>query len=286
MNRRLMFFAWTGLVAGAWGCSSDSGAAPDGSTVRDGSGADIPTAIDVAKSFDSGTPDSATPDRGASDTGIVADAGMAPDSGTTADSGEQGDAPAGAMTFFVTSVGNGANGGNYEGLAGADAQCQRLAAAVGRGGKTWHAYMSTAPITDVPGGLVHARDRIGTGPWYNHAGVRIASSVGELHANPPSRTLMLTEMGGTVPTNEHDILTHSKPDGTAMDAFPENPSAPAPTCLNATSNDSGAYGWVGHVDWDNGATAPSWNSAHETECDQVGLANHAGAARLYCFAID
>src|SRR5262245_49026790 len=45
------------------------------------------------------------------------------------------------MTFFVTSVGMG-KGGNLGGLAGADAHCQALAAAVGAGGHTWHAYLS------------------------------------------------------------------------------------------------------------------------------------------------
>ena len=47
-----------------------------------------------------------------------------------------------AMTFFVTSVNIG-KGGDLGGLAGADAHCQTLATAVGAGGHTWHAYMST-----------------------------------------------------------------------------------------------------------------------------------------------
>ena len=46
------------------------------------------------------------------------------------------------MTFFVTSVGIG-KGGDLGGLAGADAHCQALAAAVGAGARTWHAYLST-----------------------------------------------------------------------------------------------------------------------------------------------
>ena len=50
--------------------------------------------------------------------------------------------PAGAqqdpqpMTFFVTSEGLG-DGANLGGLEGADAHCQSLAAAVGRGDVTW-----------------------------------------------------------------------------------------------------------------------------------------------------
>ena len=46
------------------------------------------------------------------------------------------------MSFFVTSVGKG-SGANLGGLAGADAHCQSLAAAAGRGAATWHAYLST-----------------------------------------------------------------------------------------------------------------------------------------------
>ena len=44
------------------------------------------------------------------------------------------------MTFFVTSAGPG-KGADLGGLAGADAHCQQLAATVGAGGKTWHAYL-------------------------------------------------------------------------------------------------------------------------------------------------
>ena len=47
----------------------------------------------------------------------------------------------GPMGFFITSAGSG-NGANLGGLAGADAHCQKLATAVGAGGKTWRAYLS------------------------------------------------------------------------------------------------------------------------------------------------
>ena len=68
------------------------------------------------------------------------------------------------MSFFVTSVGMG-KGADLGGLAGADRHCQELAASVGAGSKTWHAY----PL--------HARPRcgecarIGKGPWMNAKGV-------------------------------------------------------------------------------------------------------------------
>ena len=63
--------------------------------------------------------------------------------------GAPGGAPGGGargpvqpMSFFITSVGKG-DGANLGGIAGADAHCQTLAAAAGRGGVTWHAYLST-----------------------------------------------------------------------------------------------------------------------------------------------
>src|SRR5580692_2979655 len=81
------------------------------------------------------------------------------------------------MSFFVTSVGKG-DGANYGGLAGADAYCQSLAATAGRGGATWHAYLSTQGPN-----AVNARDRIGAGPWYNQKGQRIGQNVAELHGD-------------------------------------------------------------------------------------------------------
>src|SRR3569832_2628274 len=75
------------------------------------------------------------------------------------------------MTFFVTSNGPG-KGADLGGLAGADAQCAKLAQAAGSTGKTWHAYLSTQGD-----GAVNARDRIGKGPWKNAKGQVVAKSV-------------------------------------------------------------------------------------------------------------
>jgi hypothetical protein len=186
-----------------------------------------------------------------------------------------------ALSFFVTSSGTGASGGNLGGLDGADAKCQTLASVVGAGGRTWRAYLSTAGSG---GQTVHARDRIGGGPWFNARGDQVAADVAELHANPIPSNLMLTELAGTVPSNEHDILTGTMSDGTAWTEFPGNPAAPPPNCSNWTSNDSGAYHYVGHADWDtNGA---SWNSQHDSTCDQAGININAGTGRIYCFAAD
>ena len=77
------------------------------------------------------------------------------------------------MSFFITSVGKG-DGANYGGLAGADAYCQTMGTAAGRGAPVvWHAYLSTQGA-----GAVNARDRIGSGPWYNARGGLVARGVG------------------------------------------------------------------------------------------------------------
>src|SRR5213593_658595 len=99
--------------------------------------------------------------------------------------GQRGGGPPPPMSFFVTSVGKG-DGANYGGLAGADAHCQALAAAAGRGSVQWVAYLSTQGPN-----AVSARDRIGPGPWFNAKGQQIAGSVAELHGD----TLEQARMG-------------------------------------------------------------------------------------------
>jgi len=97
------------------------------------------------------------------------------------------------MSFFVTSAGPG-NGANLGGLAGADKQCQTLAAAAGAGNRTWRAYLSAAAASGQP--AVNAKDRIGKGPWYNQKGVMIAKSVEDLHSegNNLKKDTALTEI--------------------------------------------------------------------------------------------
>jgi hypothetical protein len=198
-------------------------------------------------------------------------------------------APQQPMSFFVTSAGPG-NGANLGGLAGADAHCQKLATAVGST-KTWRAYLST----QATGGqqAVNARDRIGTGPWFNQRGARIAMGLADLHGdtveqarlgNNLTRNTVFDEKGGTVPgagdkPNEHDILTGSQSDGRAFTDGMDH------TCANWTSNAMGSA-QVGHFDRTGGGNT-SWNSAHASKgCSQENLVGTGGAGRLYCFAIN
>lgn len=196
--------------------------------------------------------------------------------------GQQPQAPAAPMSFFVTSVGKG-DGGNLGGLAGADAHCQTLAAAAGRGNATWRAYLSAAAQGAIP--VIHARDRIGRGPWFNARGVLIASNVDDLHEdrNNIRKPTALNEKGeevkgsGDTP-NQHDILTGSDSTGRLI---PGN--AALTTCNNWTSNSTG-NAMVGHHDRLGGASA-SWNSVHSTRsCSQPDLVATGGAGLFYCFA--
>lgn len=188
--------------------------------------------------------------------------------------------PVESMTFFVTSVGRGF-GANLGGLAGADAHCRRLAEAVGHGARQWRAYLS-APGAD-SGAPVHARDRIGRGPWVNAKGVQIAASVEELHSDavPLNRETALTEKGAEVGDNRHDILTGSNPDGTLVTDGSDA------TCRGWTSHDTGRA-MVGHHNrYGGGVRGTSWNSAHLSRgCSQLALRASLSAGLIYCFAAD
>jgi len=194
------------------------------------------------------------------------------------------------MTFFVTSVGPG-QGGNLEGLEGADHYCQTLAQSAGAGDRIWRAYLSTqAPsLADVH--FVNARDRIGTGPWQNAKGVVVAQSVDDLHSAHSNLTKLtaldekgLPVNGRTEKPNKHDILTGSRPDGTAF------PGAPFPdmTCGNWTRRGPDGAAMTGHFDRAGSIDTPwaiSWNSAHPTlGCSLEKIRPTGGDGLFYCFA--
>ncbi len=196
------------------------------------------------------------------------------------------DGPPAPMTFFVTST---SQTGDLGGLAGADAICQRLALAAGSPAtRTWHAYLSTQGA-----GAVHARERIGNGPWHNDNGVRIAANATDLHGdNERDRNYIvaesaLDENGNTIlgrigrpegTSNEHDIITGSDSHGMALTDGMDG------TCMNWTSASDDAHAMVGHHDRSGGNTT-SWNSAHRSPgCSVAGLQRSGGAGHFYCFA--
>jgi hypothetical protein len=118
--------------------------------------------------------------------------------------------------------------------------------------------------------------------------VQIAANVEDLHG-PNNKILpenLVAESGRLIPSrlytvNQHDILTGSRPDGTA---FPPDKDM---TCGNWTKSGEG-NAMVGHADRrgqrDDDASK-SWNSSHPSRaCDAASLVATGGAGLLYCFA--
>jgi hypothetical protein len=203
---------------------------------------------------------------------------------------QQAPTPQPRMTFFVTSEGSG-KGADLGGLAGADQRCQMLATAVGAGDRTWHAYLSTQ-ATDKQS-AINARDRIGSGPWYNSKGARVAKDLGDLHGDTLDQARLgssltkitaLTEKGEIIAgppddNQRHDILTGSQPDGRAFTDQADH------TCHNWTSSGEGSA-QIGHPDHTGGPNT-SWNSSHASRgCSQESLKSMGGAGLFYCFAVD
>ena len=195
-------------------------------------------------------------------------------------------APTGpTLSFFVSSATSVT--GNLGGLSGADATCQRLAATVGQGARTWRAYLSAERDASNNNQSVHARDRIGAGPWYNANLILVANNLNELHARTGDATVFLDERGqringqwtGSPGPVEHDILTGSNADGTLAVGL---------TCADWTSDSTTLTAQVGHSDGmgPNQSTAgalSSWNAAH-TNQNCANTAPRGGAGRIYCFA--
>ena len=103
-------------------------------------------------------------------------------------------------------------GGDLGGLAGADAICQRAAADVGFGHKTWRAFLSVYNN----GNPIHAIDRIGNGPWYDRRGRHVAMDrAGLLQQRPAGDSATVNDLPDETGTglrsfgDTHDILTGS-----------------------------------------------------------------------------
>ncbi len=188
------------------------------------------------------------------------------------------------MSFFVTSVGTG-NGGDLGGLSGANAHCQALAESARAGERHWHAYLSGEATAGEA--RVNARDRIGSGPWYNANGVLIATNPSDLHLynRTIDKNTAVDENGNQIngvgdSPNRHDVLTGAQTDGTAF--FPDEADH---TCNNWTSSGDGSA-MVGHTDRHGGGNV-SWNAAHPSAgCSQQSLVQTGGAGLFYCFAAD
>jgi len=169
-----------------------------------------------------------------------------PTDGTSSDTPTGSDAiPTEHFSFFATSLkalrelsGNqeGFGGdlrfgetGAGAGLRGADKICRTIAegSMAGAGNKTWHAFLSFSD--DGTGVQVDARDRVGSGPWYDRLGRMLAPDLTSLMKARPSggdaaiKNDFPNEDGvpnhdpdGTGDVDNHDFLTGSNADGTLL----------------------------------------------------------------------
>jgi hypothetical protein len=205
--------------------------------------------------------------------------------------GTASDAPAAAanFSFFISSMGN-PKGGDFrvtaadsDGLAGADEFCRAkaVAAVPAAANKAWVAYLSTD--------TVNARDRIGTGPWYNRNGVMIAADVDALHTpakNMINKATGLDENGNTIPgrgdtPNQHDIVTGSNAQGMSSGSNCNNWTSSDPTAATATVGHFDRMGVAGNID------PMSWVEAHASRgCSAEAFVPTGGRGSIYCFGID
>lgn len=193
-------------------------------------------------------------------------------------------APDSSLSFFITGRSLG-TGGNFGGLAGADAHCQQLADSVGAGNRVWRAYLSTQAVGEIP--AVNARDRIGAGPWFNVNKVMVAANLAALHDTANRTTINatngLTHRGAAVASNLHDLVTGTKFNGMAPLAGVDS------TCGNWTSATTGGA-IVGHHNRQgisSNICQSCWSQAHRTNgCTQTNLQQGGGAGYFYCFAAD
>ncbi|XXY17626.1 hypothetical protein WME88_56295 [Sorangium sp. So ce216] len=276
--RSLGVFLGLGLSIAVAACGDDDGGGSSGTTT---------TTTSTTTASSSGSGDGGTGGSGGSGgaTGTGGSGGSGGSGGATGTGGSGGGNAGPSLSFFVSSTGS--TTANLGGLAGADQRCQELAAAVGAGARTWRAYLSVEKGPDDQ--PVNARDRIGTGPWYNAKLERVAANLEELHATPGDATMFLDEKGEMVPGQwdgsptpiEHDVLTGTDRDGTLKVGY---------TCEDWTSEDPTKTAWVGHCD----GRGPNqsmdemyrpWNSVHENgSC--ADTAPKGGSGRVYCFAAD
>ena len=97
-------------------------------------------------------------------------------------------------------------GGDLGGLSGADALCQQIAeySTPCAANRQWRAFLSTVA------GPVHAKDRIGTGPWYDRVGRVVAMNLTDLLNERP---VGIDPVISNDLPNEYGVPNHD-PDGT------------------------------------------------------------------------
>jgi hypothetical protein len=161
-------------------------------------------------------------------------------------------------------------GGNLGGLTGADAICQRVAekSSPCQKSKTWHAFLSTS--------TVNAKDRIGSGPWYDRLGRLLATNMTNLLAERP--TGADAAIANDFP-NEDGVPNHS-PNGSQVDNHEilTGTGTDGKVYTQSASGGGGGFnfgstscGPTGQETWTvEAATCWGWTSKEAKGCPRVG----------------
>jgi hypothetical protein len=318
MVTRISFAAFS-VLALAFACSSPSATNDPMGT----SGAATSGSASTAAGTSTGTSGTGAAVAGSATGGGAAGMSMAGGASAGATSGQAGSSGAtgtgGApnpmlekFSFFLTSVASikkvsnndqGFGGdlrfgetGEGAGLRGADKICKAIAelGMPGAGAKDWRAFLSTT--TGGPnGGPVHAKSRIGKGPWYDAAGRLVSMTLESLigtnrpgGADPAIKDDLPNEFGipnhtdgapgctGSACPDNHQVLTGTNclgelhvgggsgggsiiPDCTNFTASNEAAN-PDFTCNDWTSKEASGSPWCGHS-WPRQGSGLSWMSA-------------------------
>jgi hypothetical protein len=199
--------------------------------------------------------------------------------------------------------------GKADGLSGADEICRQVAelGMPGAGQKQWRAFLS---VTTGPSGTaVNARDRIGTGPWYDALGRLIANDLAGLFsgARPAGDADAVKDLPNefgqpnhyvgpngleTSTVDNHDTLTGSDAMGNLR------ASSAADTCSDWTSTSGSGRPYIGHS-WPRSAdSGTQWASDHQVPGCAAGIDRTLGGSGsgscigcsggyggFYCFAL-
>lgn len=309
-----------GGAPGSGGRGGGGGAAPGGTggTAQGGSGGAGGMAQGGSAQGGSG---------GAGGTNQARDATASSDGAVARDAGADlrtGDVPPAAanFSFFVISMrtlqmfsgnpagfGGDLTFGQATGLAGADEMCRRAAelGSPGAGQKQWRAFLSVLRGPD--GNPVHARDRIGSGPWYDRNGRLLALNLTDLFAgarpmgDPQLVADMTNERGEpnhyvgangrqSAVVDNHDTLTGSDNMGRLR------ATNAVDTCNDWTSATAAGRPYCGHS-WPRSATSGlNWASDHQVPGCAPGFDKTLGGTGagacvgcgggyggFYCFAL-
>jgi hypothetical protein len=213
-------------------------------------------------------------------------------------------------------------GGDLGGIEGADELCSMLAQRANPGDtKLWRAFLSTSGAFGAP--RQDAIDRVGTGPWYDYEGRKLADDVaglmpledveGRPRGADPQLAAMFTGENGqrireSLDEDNHDVLTGSGRNGRLYD---DGEGGAVATCEDWTSKTrrgdpgnpmaTGGQVPVGHSWPRSNAEGRHWISEHTVNGCEPGVDVNGGTAAprgdfrvgaaggyggFYCFALN